>query len=242
MGFRMVGGVRERVVVFTGAGVSAESGLKTFRDAGGLWEGYRVEEVATPEAFERDPELVLSFYNERRRKVLAAQPNEAHLAIARLEEKFDVVVITQNIDDLHERAGSKRVIHIHGEILKARCLGPCQHVLEWRGDIRLEDRCPGGYRLRPHVVWFGEPVLHWEEAEGAVREADRVLIVGTSLVVYPAAMLPFLAPEDSEKVVVDPGEPSLPGGVDVVHIRERATVGVPQVVEAWLAGRSVNFG
>lgn len=226
---------KQLIVVFTGAGISAESGLKTFRDSGGLWENYRIEDVATPEAFERDPGLVLQFYNERRKAVLKAQPNEAHKAIARLEQAYDVVVVTQNIDDLHERAGSSRVIHIHGEILKARCTGPCMHILEWKQDINIGDVCPEGYQLRPHVVWFGEPVLDFEVASDYFRRADRVLVVGTSLVVYPAAALPFMAPASAKIYIVDPGDPEIPpADARVIHIKKKATEGVPELVDQWL--------
>lgn len=225
---------RELVVVFTGAGISAESGLKTFRDSGGLWEEYSIEDVATPEAFQRNPELVLRFYNERRRQVLKAQPNKAHKAIADLEKKYDVVVVTQNIDDLHERAGSSKVIHVHGEILKARCTGPCQHIIQWERDINLGDTCENGYQLRPHVVWFGEPVLYLDEAFEWAAKADKFLIVGTSLVVYPAAGIVFHVRPSVPIYVVDPAEvpmPTLPN--KIIHIKKKATEGVPEVIEKY---------
>ncbi|HMC96494.1 MAG TPA: Sir2 family NAD-dependent protein deacetylase, partial [Flavobacteriales bacterium] len=187
---------RSRVVVFTGAGVSAESGLRTFRDSDGLWEEYRIEEVATPEAWSHDPVKVLRFYDMRREQVLAAEPNAAHQAIARLQEYFDVQVITQNIDDLHERAGSARVMHLHGEILKARSTVDPTLVMPMNGpSLRLGDRCPLGSQLRPHIVWFGEEVPLLPMAAAMIAQADRLIVVGTSLAVYPAAGLIHYAPD-----------------------------------------------
>lgn len=229
---------RERVVVFTGAGVSAESGLRTFRDGDGLWEEYRVEDVATPEAWARDPDLVLRFYNERREQVLKAQPNPAHWAIARLEESFEVIVVTQNIDDLHERAGSSHVIHLHGEITKSRSTADPTFVTPVNGaSLRRGDRCPLGSQLRPHIVWFGEEVPMLPQAAAAISAADRLLIVGTSLLVYPAAGLIHYAPPDSIQVLVDPKP--VEHGTTRIHVkREPASLGVPDVVEEWLAAIS----
>ena len=178
-----------RLTVLTGAGVSAESGIATFRQSGGLWETHRLEDVATPEGFARNPRLVLDFYNARRRQLHTVQPNPAHTALARLEEVLGerFTLITQNIDDLHERGGSRRVLHMHGEILKARCAG-CAHVLHWPGDLTLADACPDcGGRLRPHVVWFGEVPFHLEEEIPGALEAEVFMAVGTSGSVYPAA-------------------------------------------------------
>jgi NAD-dependent deacetylase len=224
----------ERIVVFTGAGVSAESGLRTFRDSGGLWEQYRVEDVATPEAWRRDPALVLRFYDERRAQVLAAQPNAAHVAIARLQERFDVMVITQNIDDLHERAGSKQVLHLHGEILLARSTANPTHVTRINGpSLRLGDRCVLGSQLRPHIVWFGEAVPMMERAADEMARASRVLVVGTSLNVYPAAGLVHYAPRTAPMVLVDPQAIELNrAGVSI--IKASATEGVPRIAEEWL--------
>ncbi|MBI4604478.1 MAG: NAD-dependent deacylase [Planctomycetes bacterium] len=182
-------GSRGRLTVLTGAGMSAESGVATFRGAGGLWEKHRLEDVATPEGFLRDPRLVLEFYNARRRQLRAVRPNAAHEALARLEGALveRLALITQNIDDLHERAGSRRILHMHGEILKARCVS-CEAVLPWPGDITLEDACPAcGDRLRPHVVWFGEMPFHLEEEIPRALEAEVFLAIGTSGTVYPAA-------------------------------------------------------
>lgn len=226
---------RERIAVFSGAGVSAESGLRTFRDSDGLWEQYRVEDVATPEAWRRDMDLVLRFYDERRAQVLAAQPNAAHLAIARLEERFEVDVITQNIDDLHERGGSTSVLHLHGEILKVRSTADPSLITALNGpSLRRGDRCVLGSQLRPHIVWFGEEVPMLPEAARVISRAQRILVVGTSLNVYPAAGLVHYAPPSARLVVIDPKPVAMrrPG---VSIIQAAATEGVPQLVDAWLS-------
>lgn len=199
-------------VVLSGAGMSAESGLKTFRGQGGLWEGHRVEDVATPGAWERDPETVLAFYNERRRQLREAAPNPGHLALARLEESHRVAIVTQNIDDLHERAGSTNVLHLHGELMFARSTAD-ESLLYPLGerDISLGDRCELGSQLRPHVVWFGEPVPAIAEAEPLLRRADLLLVVGTSLAVYPAAGLVHLAPPDCRRIWINPDAPQTAG-------------------------------
>lgn len=224
---------RKHIVVLTGAGISAESGLKTFRDSGGLWEDYNVYDVATLEAFERDPELVLRFYNMRRADVRKAQPNAGHKALAELEAKYRVSIITQNIDDLHERAGSTSVLHLHGEILKARSLKtdklyPCE------GDINLGDLCPAGGQLRPHVVWFGEMVPMIEPAVQLSSEADIYLVVGTSLQVYPAAGLLHYVPTHIPKFVIDPGEVHSGHSHHITYIREPASTGVVKVAKQLL--------
>lgn len=222
-----------KVVVFTGAGVSAESGVSTFRDAGGLWEGHDVMEVASPEGFMKDPGLVLDFYNQRRAQLREVEPNPAHLAIAELENYHDVVVVTQNVDDLHERAGSSKVLHLHGELLKARSMGREDYIVEVERDILLGDKCPYDHQLRPHVVWFGEPVPMIQVAAREFSDADSVLIVGTSLQVYPAAGLIGFAPHNSECFYIDPRPQisfelqSRPHQV----IAEKAGVGVRQVVD-----------
>ena len=179
----------KKCVVLTGAGISAESGLQTFRDSGGLWEGYRVEDVCTPEAFARSPQTVIDFYNARRRAAAAAEPNAAHFALADLERAYDVQIITQNVDDLHERAGSGKVLHLHGELNKLRSTVDENEILPWQGDQTLADRDSRGRPLRPHIVWFGEAVPLIEEAVRLVEAADTVIVVGTSLKVYPAASL-----------------------------------------------------
>ena len=224
----------KKIVVFTGAGISAESGLKTFRASDGLWEEHRIEDVATPEAWRRDPALVLEFYNQRRRGVVAAQPNAAHLALAKLEEAgVDVHIVTQNIDDLHERAGSTQVLHLHGTIMHARSSADENLLYETHGnDIALGDSCELGSQLRPHVVWFGEAVPMFEHAVALAAEADLFLVVGTSLAVYPAAsLLQFVRP-DAEKYIVtlDLAEPPRR---DFVWLKEKATTGVPRLVERW---------
>jgi NAD-dependent deacetylase len=228
--------VAEKVVVFTGAGVSAESGLKTFRDMGGLWHEYAVEEVASPEGWKRSPSVVLSFYDERRQAVLAAEPNAAHRAIARLEEKFEVVVITQNIDDLHERAGSSNVIHIHGEILKASSSVDRSLVYDLtKPTIELGEFCEKGSQLRPDVVWFGEDVRRMEECLGHFSTASRVITIGTSLTVYPSAGLVKKTPFAAEKYLVSLEDQKVPYGFR--FLRGAAATVVPHVVTCWLEGR-----
>lgn len=195
----------KKVVVLSGAGISAESGLKTFRNNDGLWENYRIEDVATPEAWHRNQKLVLDFYNERRKQVLQAQPNAAHTALARLESKFDVTIVTQNIDDLHERAGSNKVIHLHGEIRKSRSSVDASLLYDIEGtELNLGETCALGSQLRPHIVWFGELVPALETAAQVVSQADIFIVVGTSLIVYPAAGLVEYAMSKAEKFIVDP--------------------------------------
>ncbi len=223
------------IVVFTGAGISAESGIKTFRDSGGLWEEHRIEDVASPEGWSRNPELVLDFYNKRRKQVLEAQPNAAHLAIAKLQNKYNVQVITQNIDDLHERAGSEHVVHLHGEILKSRSTKNPDLVYSVNGDtIKLGDKCELGSQLRPHIVWFGEMVPMLETAISLTHLADLFIVIGSSLQVYPAASLIEYAPEDSDKYLVDPKAINLRHITNLQIIRERATIGVPLLIEKLL--------
>jgi NAD-dependent deacetylase len=194
---------KKKLIVLTGAGISAESGLKTFRDSDGLWEGYDIEEVATATAWRKNPALVQEFYNMRRKNVLQAKPNKAHFILAELEEQFDVIIITQNIDDLHERAGSSNVVHLHGEILKMRSEKNDSLVYPVTGDIHMGDKASDGAQLRPHIVWFEEPVPMIEEAAQITRTADIFIIVGTSLVVYPAAGLVNYAPWPVPKFIVD---------------------------------------
>jgi NAD-dependent deacetylase len=224
-----------RVVVLTGAGISAESGLKTFRGNDGLWEGHRVEDVATPEAWARDPARVLRFYNERRQAVRAAEPNAAHRVLVDLERGYDVRIITQNVDDLHERAGSTKVLHLHGEVLKARSTRDPRLVRHLGDrDIELGDHCELGSQLRPHIVWFGEMVPAMDEAVELVAEADVLLVVGTSLQVYPAAGLVFEAPRKARRIVVNPEVPERVTGAAFEAVAKPATVGVPEVVAGLL--------
>lgn len=221
--------MKNHVVVLTGAGISAESGLSTFRDSGGLWERYSIEDVATPEAFARNPELVLDFYNQRRRQLADVEPNAAHRALAELERSHQVTVITQNVDDLHERAGSSNVVHLHGELTKVRSSKVPDLVYHLGYDeIRLGDTCEQGSQLRPHVVWFGEAVPMIEAAAEIVPMADHLLIVGTSLQVYPAAGLVELAGFDVPVTVIDPGE--VPTMTRARVLREPASIGVPRWV------------
>ncbi|MEZ4920874.1 MAG: Sir2 family NAD-dependent protein deacetylase [Saprospiraceae bacterium] len=186
----------KKLVVLTGAGISAESGISTFRDADGLWENHRIEDVATPEAWMRNPELVLRFYNLRRQQLHSVQPNPGHLGLVGLEEHFEVDIITQNVDNLHERAGSSRVLHLHGELMKVRSDAYPGDVYEWPGDLNLGDQCKRGYQLRPHIVWFGEAVPMMDEAIERAAQADVFMVVGSSLQVYPAAGLMGFAPAD----------------------------------------------
>ena len=220
-----------RIVVLSGAGISAESGLQTFRGAGGLWEGRRVEDVATPAAWAANPGLVLEFYNQRRRAVRAAEPNAAHRALVHLERAYDVRIVTQNVDDLHERAGSTQVLHLHGEIMLARSTRDptlVGHLGE--RDIELGDVCELGSQLRPHIVWFGELVPAMDEAVKLVGGADVLLVVGTSLQVYPAAGLIFEAPSKARRIVVNPEVPDAATGPGFKVVAAPATVGVPKVV------------
>jgi len=221
--------MKKKLVVLTGAGISAESGLKTFRDSDGLWEGYDVTEVATPRAWRKDPKLVLDFYNMRRRDVLKAEPNKGHLGLAELEKDFDVHIITQNIDDLHERAGSSRVLHLHGQIFQMRSERDEQLVYDIREDILLGQLAGDGAQLRPHIVWFEEPVPMIQEAVPLVRSADIFVVVGTSLVVYPAAGLVDLARPGIPKFIVDKKIPYTPGIGNLVAIEQPASVGVAEL-------------
>jgi len=221
--------MKKRIVVLTGAGISAESGLKTFRDSDGLWEGYDVTEVATPRAWRRNPQLVLEFYNMRRKDVLKAEPNAGHLGLAGLEQDFEVHIITQNIDDLHERAGSTRVLHLHGEIFKMRSERDETLVYPIREDILLGQICEDGSQLRPHIVWFEEPVPMIERAAALVRTADIFVIVGTSLVVYPAAGLVDFARHGIPKFIVDKKIPYMTAIDGIVAIEQPASTGVDEL-------------
>ena len=228
---------KKRIVVLTGAGISAESGLQTFRDADGLWEGHNVYDVATPQAWERDPVLVQEFYNLRRRSVMNAQPNEAHKALVLLEEQYDVQIITQNIDDLHERAGSRQVIHLHGIITKSQSERYPHLTYDIEGtDIRMGDLCEKGYQLRPHVVWFGEPVPMIEKAVEICQTADILIVIGTSLQVYPAAGLIDVVPASTEIYLVDP-KTTMQHSNQVNLIPKTAVQGVPELVKQLLAYR-----
>lgn len=222
----------KNVVVLTGAGMSADSGLKTFRDSDGLWEGYDIQKIATAEGWNKNPEEVLNFYNLRRKQAYQAKPNQGHTALVRLEEKFDVTVITQNVDNLHERAGSSNVIHLHGELSKVRSVKDESLVYEI-GDkkIKLGDIADDGGQLRPHVVWFGEMVPNMEKAADEVSKADILVVIGTSLVVYPAAGLINYVATGIPKFIIDPVRPELYGNRDWEHIRDKAAQGTPALVD-----------
>lgn len=220
---------KKKLVVLTGAGISSESGLKTFRDSDGLWEGHKIEDVATPRAWKKDPGQVLTFYNMRRRDVLDATPNAAHIGLAGLEKDFEVQIITQNVDDLHERAGSSRVLHLHGEILKMRSEKDESLIYDIRGDIHLGDTAADGGQLRPHIVWFEEPVPLIEEAMAATQTADYFAVIGTSLLVYPAAGLLHYTPVGIPVFIVDKKIPYLSSLNRVTAIEKPATEGVKQL-------------
>ncbi len=223
----------KKIVVFTGAGVSADSGLATFRDADGLWANYRIEDVCTPEALARNRALVIEFYNLRRKELLKTRPNAAHEAIAELEQWFDVEVVTQNVDNLHEQAGSSRVTHLHGELMKLRSQSNPSLIVPIEGwEQGLDDRAEDGSLLRPHIVFFGESVPMFDRATEIAREADVMVVVGTSLAVYPAAMLVRYARVGVPIYVVDPGEPDTSMIRNpLTHIKERGATGVPKLVE-----------
>ncbi|HZH87339.1 MAG TPA: NAD-dependent deacylase [Brumimicrobium sp.] len=226
---------KQKIIIFSGAGISAESGLGTFRDSGGLWEKFNIEEVATPQAWNKNPSMVTEFYNMRRKQCYESEPNAAHLAIAQLEEKYDVEVITQNIDNLHERAGSSKVTHLHGEIQKVKSSGPNaerEYFLQENWEVKMGDLCPDGYQLRPHVVWFGEDVPMLDKAIAQIEDADIVIVVGTSLNVYPAAGIISYAPSNADYYLVDPSEVSVPKYFNV--IQKPASQGVPTLVESLL--------
>ena len=223
--------MKQKIVILTGAGLSAESGIQTFRGQDGLWEGHRIEEVASPDGWRRNRELVLDFYNKRRRQLLEVSPNAGHQALVDLEQKYDVTIITQNVDDLHERAGSSHVVHLHGELLKVRSSLDESLVYDWRKDLVAGDKCERGSQLRPHIVWFGEMVPMIEIAQKIASEADIFIVIGTSLVVYPAAGLLHYAPSHSRKFLIDPYADTL--GASVPNLRTivaPATKGVPDLV------------
>ena len=194
----------KKLIVLSGAGISAESGVKTFRDSNGLWENHRIEDVASPEGFQRNPQMVLDFYNARRKQLQKVEPNEAHLLLAKLEEYFEVHIITQNVDDLHERGGSSRIIHLHGELKKARPIDSESETIVWEKDLNLGDLNSKGVQLRPHIVWFGEMVPEMDQAVKIAETADIFLVIGTSMQVYPAASLIQFIPDHCEVFVIDP--------------------------------------
>jgi NAD-dependent deacetylase len=220
----------KKLIVLSGAGISMESGIPTFRDSNGLWEGYRVEEVASPEGWRQDPGKVLEFYNQRRKKALEVSPNRAHFIVAELQEHFDVVVVTQNVDDLHERAGSRQVIHLHGSLFESRSTADDSLVYPIKGwQLNLGDKCEKGFQLRPNIVWFGEMVPLMDAAAKHASTADIFIVVGTSMVVYPAAGLIDFVPYDCIKYLVDPKLPDLAHIPGVIAIAEKASTGMEKV-------------
>lgn len=227
--------MKKKIVILTGAGISAESGLNTFRDADGLWEGYDVNDVATPEAWDRDPVLVQHFYNLRRKAVLEALPNAAHNALVALEARYEVTIITQNIDDLHERAGSSHIVHLHGIITRSQSSANPALTYPVEGwELKMGEKCELGSQLRPHVVWFGEPVPMIEEAARLAAQADIFMIIGTSLLVYPAAGLVNFVPRQARKILIDPKAPEVAGVSGIESVKMKAGEGVPQVVRELL--------
>lgn len=227
--------MRKRIAVLTGAGISAESGLKTFRDSGGLWEEYKVEDVASYDGWLRDPSLVIDFYNQRRKQLEGAKPNAAHIALARLEQKYDVDIITQNVDDLHERGGSSHILHLHGELTKVRSSRYRELVYSiGYKSIKMGDLCERGAQLRPHIVWFGEEVPLIADAARLIERADIMLVIGTSLQVYPAAGLIHYAPKNCRVFFVDPGADGSNYLPNLVVIKEGAGKAVPLLVEQLL--------
>jgi NAD-dependent deacetylase len=221
--------MNKKIVFFSGAGMSAESGISTFRDSGGLWEKYEINEVATPEAWRRNPDLVSAFYNQRRKQIIETSPNAAHNFITSLEDQFDVTVITQNIDDLHERAGSTNILHLHGNIRLAKSSGPNQEKKLYPIDgweLTKNDLCEEGYRLRPHVVWFGEAVPALEDAIPLIESADVFVVIGTSLQIYPAAGLIHYAPKTATKILIDPNLDSFSIPSDFIKIAKNSTAAI----------------
>ena len=226
-----------KIVVLSGAGVSAESGLKTFRDSDGLWEGHSIEDVATPQGWQRDRELVLDFYNQRRKDAQHAMPNDGHRALADLEKHFDVQIITQNVDNLHERAGSSKVLHLHGELFKVRSTRHEDLVYDLDGwELKTGDLCAKGHQLRPHIVWFGEAVPLIEPAAELASQADIFIVVGTSLVVYPAAGLVDYVPNSVPIYVIDPHKPDVRARKNMVFIEQKATVGLRELANKLITG------
>lgn len=225
---------KKKLVILSGAGISAESGIKIFRDAGGLWEGHNVMDVASPEGWNKNMELVLDFYNKRRQQLFEVEPNKAHTITAELESDFDVTIVTQNVDDLHERAGSSKVVHLHGELLKARSVLNDHGVIEWRSDINPGNLHPDGYQLRPHIVWFGEAVPAIEDAIDIVEEADYLIIIGTSMQVYPAAGLIDYAKPTTPIYYIDPNPASIPNLRNPLEVFQLSASAGMEIIKAKL--------
>ena len=230
----------KHIVVLTGAGMSAASGIATFRDANGLWENHDIMDVATPEGFKKNPELVLRFYNQRRKQLKTVQPNKAHLLLASLEKNYQLSIITQNVDDLHERAGSSSILHLHGELKKVRSVKDPQAIIPWEGDLTLADKNEKGHKLRPHVVWFGEEVPELENAANVVAKADVLLVIGTSLQVYPAANLVHYTTKNTPIYLIDP-KPALSKNSlnNLTIINKNATEGLQEFIDYYLNERTI---
>ncbi len=222
---------KKKIVILTGAGISQESGITTFRDANGLWENHDIMEVASPQGWQNNKELVLKFYNQRRRQLLDVQPNKAHFAITKLQEYFDVQIITQNVDDLHERAGNNKVLHLHGELFKVRSEKNETLIYDWKKDIKLGDTAKDGAQLRPHIVWFGEAVPMIEKAIPLVQQADIFIIVGTGMQVYPAAGLVNYLDKKTPIYYIDPKPSAVYADNPVAIIDQKAGIGMPVLVE-----------
>ncbi|GAB3888382.1 SIR2 family NAD-dependent protein deacylase [Spirosoma agri] len=223
---------RQKIVVLSGAGISAESGIPTFRASDGLWENHRIEDVATPEAWERNPDLVQDFYNQRRKQALSVQPNAGHLALVKLEQFFDVTIITQNVDNLHEKAGSSTVLHLHGELFKSRSTSNPELIYDIEGwELKRGDLCEKGFQLRPHIVWFGEAVPMMDVALEVTDQADLFIVVGTSLNVYPAAGLVYAVRKGVPIYVVDPNSPTVHSRANVTFLAEPATTGLTKLAD-----------
>jgi len=228
--------MKKKIIVLTGAGISAESGIRTFRDSGGLWEGHNIEDVATHEAWERNPEMVQEFYNQRRKQLYEVEPNIAHIALAKLEEKYDVQIITQNVDDLHERGGSTKVLHLHGELKKSRSTVNDNLIYDIKGwELKMGDLCERGSQLRPHIVWFGEGVTEIEKATDIAKKAYIFIVIGTSMNVYPAAGLLESIPYFVTKYFIDPNAKDNYNVSNLTIIKEKAGIGVPRLVDELLA-------
>lgn len=222
----------KRIVVLTGAGISAESGISTFRDSNGLWENHRIEDVATPEGFAKNPQLVFEFYNQRRAQLEHCKPNAAHIGLAELEKFFHIDIVTQNVDNLHERGGSSNVLHLHGELTKVRSVNSENDIYDWGyKDLKLGDLSTKGFQLRPHIVWFGEQVPLLEKAADLTEKADIFIVIGTSMVVYPAASLIHYHPEKLRKIIIDPSIPALSEYSNITKIQKSATLGVADLTK-----------
>jgi NAD-dependent deacetylase len=232
---------KPKLVALTGAGISAESGIPTFRDAGGLWEGHNVEDVATPEGFKRNPELVLEFYNQRRKRAHEVEPNRGHIVFKELEQYFDVSIVTQNVDNLHERAGSTNVIHLHGSLFESRSTKDESLIYPINGwKLKLGDLCEKGHQLRPNIVWFGEMVPMMEVAAKLANEADVFIVAGTSMLVYPAAGLIEYVRHEIPKYIIDPNKPNITGGANIHFITEKGSVGMDKVKTLLLKDMATN--